>query len=128
MKRYLLNFTLKQGTTNPRNRPDFGGFEPLSFSVRNVGCGGRTRTFDLRVMSPTSFQLLYSAILALPECLIILSWFTRIVNPYFLSFAVETADQFKVFTPQQLGKLMVILGQPLRHDSAPAQMVGLVAV
>ena len=27
------------------------------------GCGGRTRTYDLRVMSPTSFQLLYSAIL-----------------------------------------------------------------
>ena len=26
------------------------------------GCGGRTRTYDLRVMSPTSFQLLYSAI------------------------------------------------------------------
>ena len=92
------------------------------------GCGGRTRTYDLRVMSPTSFQLLYSAILALPECLIILPRFGQIVNPYFLSFAVETADQFKVFTPQQLGKLMVILGQPLRHDSAPAQMVGLVAV
>ena len=29
------------------------------------GCGGRTRTYDLRVMSPTSFQLLYSAIWAL---------------------------------------------------------------
>ena len=29
------------------------------------GCGGRTRTYDLRVMSPTSFQLLYSAIFAL---------------------------------------------------------------
>ena len=27
------------------------------------GCGGRTRTYDLRVMSPTSCQLLYSAIL-----------------------------------------------------------------
>ena len=26
------------------------------------GCGGRTRTCDLRVMSPTSFQLLYPAI------------------------------------------------------------------
>ena len=34
-------------------------------SVMNTryGCGGRTRTYDLRVMSPTSFQLLYSAIL-----------------------------------------------------------------
>ena len=31
----------------------YGGF---------YGCGGRTRTYDLRVMSPTSFQLLYSAI------------------------------------------------------------------
>ena len=27
------------------------------------GCGRRTRTSDLRVMSPTSFQLLYPAIL-----------------------------------------------------------------
>ena len=35
--------------------------KPLWF--RNFfGCGGRTRTYDLRVMSPTSFQLLYSAI------------------------------------------------------------------
>ena len=32
---------------------------------RNFGCGGRTRTYDLRVMSPTSFQLLYSAIFTL---------------------------------------------------------------
>ena len=35
------------------------------FVVKTVvfyGCGGRTRTYDLRVMSPTSFQLLYSAI------------------------------------------------------------------
>ena len=33
------------------------------------GCGRRTRTSGLRVMSPTSFQLLYPAILnALPEC------------------------------------------------------------
>ena len=33
-------------------------------SVMNTryGCGGRTRTYDLRVMSPTSYQLLYSAI------------------------------------------------------------------
>ena len=30
------------------------------------GCGGRTRTYDLRVMSPTSFQLLYSAIRGTP--------------------------------------------------------------
>ena len=30
------------------------------------GCGGRTRTCDLRVMSPTSFQLLYPAIFCFP--------------------------------------------------------------
>ena len=35
--------------------------KPHSFWT-NFGCGGRTRTYDLRVMSPTSFQLLYSAI------------------------------------------------------------------
>ena len=36
----------------------------ISFEIRCFyGCGGRTRTYDLRVMSPTSFQLLYSAIL-----------------------------------------------------------------
>ena len=29
---------------------------------RFYGCGDRTRTCDLRVMSPTSYQLLYSAI------------------------------------------------------------------
>ena len=34
----------------------------LSKTVVSYGCGGRTRTYDLRVMSPTSFQLLYSAI------------------------------------------------------------------
>ena len=36
----------------------------ISYEIRCFyGCGGRTRTYDLRVMSPTSFQLLYSAIL-----------------------------------------------------------------
>ena len=35
----------------------------IPFEIRCFyGCGGRTRTYDLRVMSPTSFQLLYSAI------------------------------------------------------------------
>ena len=52
------------------------GLWPIFISCKNVrkipvfivntgyfyGCGGRTRTYDLRVMSPTSFQLLYSAI------------------------------------------------------------------
>ena len=34
----------------------------VNVGVHTNGCGGRTRTYDLRVMSPTSFQLLYSAI------------------------------------------------------------------
>ena len=29
--------------------------------ITHFGCGGRIRTCDLRVMSPTSYQLLYSA-------------------------------------------------------------------
>ena|GEM_PF-1531066 len=49
------------------------GLEPAISSVTDwhvnhytmgpYGCGGRIRTFDLRVMSPTSYQLLHSAIL-----------------------------------------------------------------
>ena len=35
----------------------------VNVGVHTNGCGGRTRTYDLRVMSPTSYQLLYSAIL-----------------------------------------------------------------
>ena len=31
------------------------------------GCGGRTRTYGLRVMSPTSCQLLHAAIFNLPS-------------------------------------------------------------
>ena len=38
----------------------------LSFLLAQYGCGGRTRTYDLRVMSPTSYQLLYSAIFVVP--------------------------------------------------------------
>ena len=35
---------------------------PKPWWFRNFyGCGGRTRTYDLRVMSPTSFQLLHPA-------------------------------------------------------------------
>ena len=46
---------------------------PKPWWFRNFyGCGGRTRTYDLRVMSPTSFQLLYSAI-----CLV---WFLADYN------------------------------------------------
>ena len=57
-----------------------------SYDFRTIyGCGGRTRTYDLRVMSPTSFQLLYSAI-----CLRSLETFGSItqidgfVNTFFL--------------------------------------------
>ncbi len=36
----------------------------LNPTVLQNNCGGRTRTYDLRVMSPTSYQLLYSAMYA----------------------------------------------------------------
>ena len=36
---------------------------PDKFRIHTIGCGGRTRTSDLWVMSPTSCQLLHSAIL-----------------------------------------------------------------
>ena len=39
------------------------GFQvSVSILVTQDGCGGRTRTYGLRVMSPTSYQLLHSAI------------------------------------------------------------------
>ena len=42
------------------------GFQvSVSILVTQDGCGGRTRTYGLRVMSPTSYQLLHSAILNL---------------------------------------------------------------
>ena len=48
------------------------------------GCGGRTRTYDLRVMSPTSFQLLYSAIFGTSLMYSwIIAWRKRFVNPFF---------------------------------------------
>ena len=73
----------------------------ISFEIRCFyGCGGRTRTYDLRVMSPTSFQLLYSAIWgALLKCLMIIAYALWFVNPeihgtvlayftYFLTFSI----------------------------------------
>ena len=39
-----------------------GFFGAISFLVAQCGCGGRTRTYGLRVMSPTSCQLLHAAI------------------------------------------------------------------
>ena len=51
-----------------------------------VSSGGRTRTYDLRVMSPTSYQLLYSAIFNYysHECLIIIHLFSSFVKAFFL--------------------------------------------
>ena len=56
----------------------------LSKSGTFCGCGGRTRTYDLRVMSPTSFQLLYSAIFGCaPQCSNILAWGRAFVKHFF---------------------------------------------
>ena len=44
----------------------------VSFLVPYGGCGSKTRTYDLRVMSPTSYQLLHPAILNMPEFLSVL--------------------------------------------------------
>ena len=46
----------------PGNRMVSGFFGAISFLVAQCGCGGRTRTYGLRVMSPTSCQLLHAAI------------------------------------------------------------------
>ena len=59
------------GIVKPPKPNGFGG---------NPGCGGRTRTYDLRVMSPTSFQLLYSAIWEIAEFPDIISWVEWFVN------------------------------------------------
>ena len=66
------------------------------------GCGGRTRTYDLRVMSPTSFQLLYSAIWALLECLYILTQWGGFVKYLF-------ADTFPLKAPQPTALAIAIL-------------------
>ena len=61
---------------NRRKHPDFQS-QPINTAIleKNIkkradpwptlpcfGCGGRTRTCDLRVMSPTSYQLLHTAL------------------------------------------------------------------
>ena len=48
----MFHFVLKSHKNKEKPRQSRGFY----------GCGGRTRTYDLRVMSPTSYQLLYSAI------------------------------------------------------------------
>ncbi len=47
----------------------------------NLGCGGKTRTYDLRVMSPTSCQLLHPAIFNFNYCISIL-FFCIFVNTF----------------------------------------------
>ena len=48
--------------SNPRSPPWQGGV--ITATLRDhFNCGSRTRTYDLRVMSPTSCQLLHPAIL-----------------------------------------------------------------
>ena len=72
-----------------RYPPTNGSIKPfvgeISFLSHIVGCGGRTRTYDLRVMSPTSYHLLHSAIFKHPqrECLIIISQTKVFVNSFF---------------------------------------------
>ena len=70
----------------------------LSVTVFLSGCGGRTRTYDLRVMSPTSFQLLYSAILGRTlECLHIVAQVFPFVNPF---FSKHILSLFPTFIPK----------------------------
>ena len=75
----------------------------ISFEIRCFyGCGGRTRTYDLRVMSPTSYQLLYSAISsALAECLYILPRACPFVKLFFHFFVFLLSTPFS-FTPALL--------------------------
>ena len=55
----------KQGIKTPKPLISQGFQVSVSILVTQDGCGGRTRTYGLRVMSPTSYQLLHSAILNL---------------------------------------------------------------
>ena len=58
-----------------------------------LSSGGRTRTYDLRVMSPTSYQLLYSAMYVLPRGVLIPDWTAKVevifqlCKFYFIFFA-----------------------------------------
>ena len=55
----------ESSSASRRKEKSHPGWDDFFFS----GCGRRTRTSDLRVMSPTSFQLLYPAILTFPTSL-----------------------------------------------------------
>ena len=59
----------------------FNKKKSLSFDKDFFGSGSRTRTCDLRVMSPTSYQLLYPAIYFC--CSSILAHWSAFVNSYF---------------------------------------------
>ena len=62
------------------------------------GCGGRTRTYDLRVMSPTSFQLLYSAIFGMHSLVLVYSSTgISICQALFSLFLSGTFDSFLFF-------------------------------
>ncbi len=61
--------------------------------VHKHGCGGRTRTYDLRVMSPTSFQLLYSAIFGCAP--LVLKYYSTMAPPCQEVFSVELAPVFR---------------------------------
>ena len=59
---FILNYQYSDQISEKANRWN------LVFSKTSAihfGCGGRTRTYDLRVMSPASYQLLHPAILSL---------------------------------------------------------------
>ena len=60
------------------------------------GCGGRTRTYDLRVMSPTSFQLLYSAIFRSHSlsASVLYHGYTGLSRGYFLSFCRTASSHY----------------------------------
>ena len=83
----------------------------ISFEIRCFyGCGGRTRTYDLRVMSPTSFQLLYSAIWALLECLGIIAHPPAFVNTIFPSRVLpRTTAQINIFILTFTGSLHIMI-------------------
>ena len=54
------------------------------------GCGGRTWTCDLRVMSPTSYQLLYSAILHIINMMVSLVSKTMSNNMQMFNLRIKT--------------------------------------
>ena len=65
LRTFLLQYPTQPAMLVPVEITDENKKVVVTRSVTTTlsGCGGRTRTYDLRVMSPTSFQLLYSAIL-----------------------------------------------------------------